>query len=168
MHGTSGRGARRVLAAGALVLLAGACSTEQAASPLAPQVGAELSKVPARQSRNYRAPDPEYVEACLTLASPMKQSIIEVVVDIGNDGTTDRIDKYLIAAGQCIDVWMHGGPTFDAVRVDIARWGHAGVTQLVSVNAGGVIATNPPASGRSARGLLVNGRTGSTVEFTVF
>jgi hypothetical protein len=71
------------LAAGVFLLLA-ACLTEDAASPLAPQAGAELSRLPQRPSPTYRAPDREYVEACLTLASRMKSSMIEVVIDVGN------------------------------------------------------------------------------------
>ena len=157
-----------MLVAGAFLLLAGACSTDDSALPLAPSVGAELSQLPRHPSPTYRSPDREYVEACLTLNSTLRRTLIEVVIDIGNDGTTDRIDTYPIDAGQCIDVWMHGGSTFDAVRVDIARLYRRGVTHVISVNSNGLIGTNPPAYGRSVRGLLVNGRTGSNVDFTVF
>jgi hypothetical protein len=156
-----------VLAAGVLLFLAAACSTEGTGLPLAPQAGAELSRVPRVPSEHYRYPDPEYVEACLTLNSTVRFTIITVVVDVGNDGSTDHSRKYQLAAGQCIDVWTQGGSRYDAVRIDINTMGHEYTSHVVSVSANGGISTGPRSVGSIVSGLLVNGQTGSSVEFTI-
>ena len=158
-----------MLAAGSFLLLAGACSTDAATKlPLAPQDGVVLSRVPTRSSPNYGSPDLEYVEACLNKASRVPATVIEVVIDIGNDGGNDALYKYPIVPGQCIDVWLQGGSQFDAVRVDVGKQNFQNATNVVSVNNNGVMTILPPASGSSVTGLLVNGRTGSNVDFTVF
>jgi hypothetical protein len=108
----------------------------------------------------------EKVKACLDSTSAVASTIIEVVVDKGNNGTTDKVDRYTINRGSCLLVWLHGGPVLDAVRVDAAAPNNQSMHLDVRIT-NGTLNTPTAVNGNRSDGNLVSGNHGATVVFNI-
>src|SRR6185503_3104593 len=152
----------------ALTLAAGAaaCSGGTATSTVAPTVGSARGSVPVNPGPNARRADPEYVEVGKDFPGGTgPQVTITVAADIDSNGSIDQSYQTTLNAGQCKDVWVSGGTVGDNVTVSEAvPTGHT-ASYVVSTLSGGVITTQPSATGSSAT-VNVHAGVGALVIFT--
>jgi hypothetical protein len=156
----------RVAVLSAAVAFAAACSTDAATAPGLGVEGPNALSDSTVGARTGPAPRHEKVKACLDSAATVASSVIEVVVDKGNDGSVDQVDRYTLNRGSCLLVWLHGGPTTDAVRIDIAA-PEQSATHIDSRIANGATNTPSAVTGNRSDGNLVSGSQGATVIFGI-
>jgi hypothetical protein len=121
---------------------------------------------PVNPGPRLRTADVEFVEICKDYAGGTGPAVtVDVAVDIGNDGSTNQTFQVSLAAGECEDVWLHGGLVYDRVVVtEVVPTGYT-ASVVVSTIVGSTTTTGASVSSNTAS-VLARGNTGGLIVFT--